>query len=171
MGHREAEGQPATETASGASLRAVMAAYPTGVTIVATRDPAGAPLGLTVNTFTSVSLDPPLVLICIGRSSASHDRIIAAGTFAVSMLSEAQAELSRRFARQPSEGRFDGVAWWQAPSGNPVLEGATAWIDCSIDQVMEAGDHTIILGRARSCGATDTPPLLFHRGALASVRP
>ena len=169
MGRQEAEGQPAPGATSGASLRAVMASYPTGVTIVATRDAAGAPLGLTVNAFTSVSLEPPLVLICIGRSSASHDRLIAAGTFAVSMLSEAQGEIARRFARQPSEGRFDGVAWWQAPSGNPVLEGATAWIDCDIERVMEAGDHTIILGRARSCGSTETPALLFHRGALTSV--
>jgi flavin reductase (DIM6/NTAB) family NADH-FMN oxidoreductase RutF len=148
-----------------------MGSYPTGVTIVSTRDAAGAPLGLTVNAFTSVSLEPPLVLICIGRSSQSHDRLIASGTFAVSMLSETQGEVARRFARQPSEGRFDGVAWWQAPSGNPVIEGATAWIDCSIERVVEAGDHTIILGRARSCGSTGVPSLLFHRGALTSVKP
>jgi flavin reductase (DIM6/NTAB) family NADH-FMN oxidoreductase RutF len=147
-----------------------MAHFPTGVTIVATRDAAGAPLGLTVNAFTSVSLDPPLVLICIGRSSASHDRLIDSRSFAVSMLSEGQTDLARRFARQPSEGRFAGVAWWQAPSGNPVLEGATAWIDCTIEQVVEAGDHTIILGRARSCGSTDASALLFHRGAFTSVR-
>jgi flavin reductase (DIM6/NTAB) family NADH-FMN oxidoreductase RutF len=171
MGRGEAEGQSAPKDTSGASLRSVMASYPTGVTIVATRDAAGAPLGLTVNAFTSVSLEPPMVLICIGRSSASHDRLIASGSFAVSMLSEAQADLAKRFARQPSEGRFDGVAWWQAPSGNPILEGATAWIDCSIERVVEAGDHTIILGHARSCGATDTPALLFHRGAMRSALP
>jgi flavin reductase (DIM6/NTAB) family NADH-FMN oxidoreductase RutF len=147
-----------------------MASYPTGVTIVTTLDAAGGPVGLTVNAFTSVSLDPPLVLICIGRGSASHDRLISAGTFAVSMLSEGQGEIARRFASQPSEGRFEGVAWWPAPSGSPVLEGATAWIDCSIERVMEAGDHTIILGHARSCGSTDTPALLFHRGTLTSVQ-
>ncbi|MEQ1858118.1 MAG: flavin reductase family protein [Longimicrobiales bacterium] len=169
MVRREAEGQPQPEVTSGASLRSVMASYPTGVTVVATRDAAGAPLGLTVNAFTSVSLEPPLVLICIGRASASHDLLLAAGTFAVSMLSEAQAELARRFSRQPSEGRFEGVAWWQAPSGNPILEGATAWIDCSIENVVQAGDHTVILGRARACGSTDTPALLFHRGTLTSV--
>jgi flavin reductase (DIM6/NTAB) family NADH-FMN oxidoreductase RutF len=171
VGRQDAESQPKVEPASGATLRAVMARFPTGVTIVATRDAAGAPLGLTVNSFTSVSLDPPLVLVCIGRATASHDRLIASGTFAVSVLSEAQADVALRFARQPSEGRFDGVAWRSAPSGNPVLEGATAWLDCSIERAMEAGDHTIILAGARSCGSTDTPALLFHLGALASVRP
>jgi flavin reductase (DIM6/NTAB) family NADH-FMN oxidoreductase RutF len=148
-----------------------MACFPTGVTVVTTRDAQGAPMGLTVNSFTSVSLEPPLVLICIGRSTGSHDRLIASGSFAVSMLSEAQGEIARRFARQPSEGRFEGVGWWPTPSGNPVLEGATAWLDCSIEEVMQAGDHTIILGRAQSCGSSDTPALLFHRGALTSVKP
>ena len=165
MGRLDADSQ------AGATLRSVMARFPTGVTVVTTRDAQGAPLGLTVNSFTSVSLEPPLVLVCIGRSTGSHDRLIASGGFAVSVLSEAQADIARRFARQPSDGRFDGVAWWQAPSGNPVIEGATAWLDCAIEQVMEAGDHTIVLGRAQSCGSSDTPALLVHRGALKSVRP
>lgn len=165
MGRLDADGQPA------ATLRSVMACFPTGVTVVTTRDAQGAPMGLTVNSFTSVSLEPPLVLVCIGRSTGSHDRLIASGVFTVSVLSEAQEEIARRFARQPSEGRFDGVPWSQAPSGNPLLEGATAWLDCSIEELMQAGDHTIILGRAQSCGASDTPALLFHRGALTSVKP
>ena len=172
MGRRDAEGQPAGgEGTSGATLRSVMACFPTGVTVVTTRDAQGAPMGLTVNAFTSVSLEPPLVLICIGRSAGSHDRLLASGAFAVSMLSEGQADIARRFARQPSDGRFEGVTWWQTPSGNPVIEGVTAWLDCSIEEVMEAGDHTIILGRPQSCGSSDTPALLFHRGALTSVRP
>ena len=128
-------------------------------------------MGLTVNSFTSVSLEPPLVLICIGRSTGSHDRLIAAGGFAVSVLSESQAEIARRFARQPSEGRFDGIAWWQTPSGTPVIEGATAWMDCKIEEVMEAGDHTIMLARPELCGSSDTPALLFHRGTMTSVKP
>lgn len=169
MGRRDAEGQPSNEATSGASLRAVMACFPTGVTVVSTRDGGGAPLGLTVNSFTSVSLEPPLVLVCIGRSAGSHDRLVESGTFAVSVLSEGQGEIARRFARQPSEGRFEGVPWWEAPSGNPVLEGATAWLDCTIEELMEAGDHTIILGRALSCGSSDRPALMFHRGALSSV--
>ncbi len=171
MGLRDAEGQSSNEGTSGASLRAVMACFPTGVTVVTTLDGAGAPIGLTVNAFTSVSLEPPLVLVCIGRSAGSHDRLVASGTFAVSVLSAAQADIARRFARQPSEGRFDGVEWWTAPSGNPVLGGATAWLDCTIEELMEAGDHTIILGRALSCGSSDRPALMFHRGALSSVTP
>lgn len=165
MGRLDADGQ------AGATLRSVMACFPTGVTVVTTRDVQGAPMGLTVNSLTSVSLEPPLILICIGRSTGSHDRLIASGSFAVTVLSEAQADIARRFARQPSDGRFEGIALWQAPSGNAVIRGATAWLDCSIEEVIEAGDHTIILGRAQLCGSSDTPALLFHRGALTSVRP
>ena len=165
MGRLNADGQ------AGATLRSVMACFPTGVTVVTTRDAQGAPMGLTVNSLTSVSLEPPLILVCIGRSTGSHDRLIASGSFAVSVLSEAQADIARRFARQPSGGRFEGIAWWQTPSGNAVIEGATAWLDCSLEEMMQAGDHTIILGRAQSCGSSDTPALLFHRGALTSVRP
>jgi flavin reductase (DIM6/NTAB) family NADH-FMN oxidoreductase RutF len=149
-----------------------MSCVPTGVTVVGTRDlEGGQPLGLTVSSFTSVALDPALVLVCIARASSSHDRLIAAGQFAISVLSALQEDVARRFSRPPSEGRFDDFAWWAAPSGNPVLEGSTAWVDCAIDETMEAGDHTIIVARALACGASDLPALVHHRGKMSAVSP
>jgi flavin reductase (DIM6/NTAB) family NADH-FMN oxidoreductase RutF len=146
-----------------------MSCFPTGVTVVATRDAEGQPLGLTVNSFTSVSLEPPLVLVCINRDSNTHDPLLTAGGFVVSILSGPQAEVAARFATRPSEGRFDGVEWRPAPSGNPILTGCAAWLDCSIEEVVMAGDHTIILGRAVAADWTDQPSLLFHRGTLGPV--
>jgi len=151
------------------SLRTVMSCFPTGVTVVGTRDAEGQPLGLTVNSFTSVSLEPPLVLICINRDANTHDPLLAAGGFTVSILSAPQAEVAARFATRPSLGRFDGVEWSPAPSGNPVLVGCAAWLDCSIHEAVTAGDHTIILGRTVAAHWTDQPALLFHRGALGPV--
>jgi flavin-dependent trigonelline monooxygenase, reductase component len=151
------------------SFRTVMSCFPTGVTVVATRDADGSPLGLTVNSFTSVSLDPPLVLVCINRHSNSHDSLLAGRGFTVSILSGAQVDTATRFAQRPSEGRFEGVAWLPAPSGNPVLAECAAWLDCSIHEVVRAGDHTIILGKAEAADWTDQPALLFHRGLLGPV--
>ena len=147
-----------------------MSCFPTGVTVVATRDGDGQPLGLTVNSFTSVSLDPPLVLICINRHANSHDPLLQAGGFTVSILSGAQEDIAARFATRPSEGRFEGIEWRPAPSGNPVLAGCAAWLDCSIHEIVTAGDHTIVLGRLRAAHWTDEPALLFHRGLLGPVR-
>ena len=169
---RKVDGQPPEQAASAAALRTVMTCVPTGVTVVGTRDPEGGkPLGLTVSSFTSVALEPPLVLVCIGRASASHDRLILTGRFAISVLSATQEDVARRFARSPSEGRFDEFPWWTSPSGNPVLEGSTAWVDCAIEETMQAGDHTIIVARATACGATDIPALVHHRGKMSAVAP
>jgi flavin reductase (DIM6/NTAB) family NADH-FMN oxidoreductase RutF len=155
--------------ASGDSLRSVMACFPTGVTVVAARGASGEPIGLTVNSFTSVSLEPPLVLVCIGHGSSSHDPIIAARGFTISVLSAGQGDVAMRFATRPSEGRFDDVDWRAAPSGHPVIEGAAAWLDCVIDEVITAGDHSILLGRTLWCGAGENPALVFHRGAMGST--
>jgi flavin reductase (DIM6/NTAB) family NADH-FMN oxidoreductase RutF len=167
--HLEDRDESVEEQASGAALRAVMACFPTGVTVVAARDSSGEPIGLTVNSFTSVSLEPPLVLICIGHGSSSHDPIIDARGFTISVLSASQGEVAMRFATRPSEGRFDDVEWRPAPSGHPVIEGAAAWLDCVIDEVITAGDHSILLGRTVACGAGEDPALVFHRGVMGST--
>lgn len=153
---------------AGASLRAVMASFPTGVTVVAIRD-RGELVGLTVNSFTSVSLDPPLILVCLAHSSSSHDPIVTAGGFTVNVLSAAQGEVAQRFASRPSEGRFDTVEWSEAPSGHPLIEGASAWLDCSLQKVITAGDHSILLARATAFGWGEEPALVFHRGVMAST--
>jgi flavin reductase (DIM6/NTAB) family NADH-FMN oxidoreductase RutF len=172
MPGRQIEGRASEPAASASALRDVMRCVPTGVTVVGTLDPEGGqPLGLTVSSFISVALEPPLVLVCIGQASASHDRLIASGRFAVSVLSAKQEDIARRFARQPSEGRFDEFPWWPAPSGSPVLEGSTAWVDCAIDETMQAGDHTVIVARALACGASELPALVHHRGKMSAVSP
>lgn len=153
------------------SLRDVMRCYPTGVTVVAVMDEAGDPWGLTVNSFTSLSLDPPRVLVCIGHDTHSHERLVRGPGFAVSILSARQREVAVRFAREPSEGRFEDVPWHRAPSGNPILTESTGWIDCALEEVREAGDHSILIARATSLACTDDPPLVFHRGMLGSIRP
>ena len=153
----------------GPSLREVMGAYPTGVTIVAGCAEDGAPFGLTVNSFTSVSLDPPLILVCIGHSSSSHDRLVGGSSFAVNVLSGEQGAVAGRFAREPSEGRFDDLAWAPGRTGSPILENAAAWLDCSVYQVLEGGDHSIVVGRVEGASVSDRPALLFHRGRLSST--
>ena len=151
------------------AFRQVMGTFPTGVTVVTASDPGGTPLGLTVNSFTSVSLDPPLVLVCIGRASASHDRLVASGSFGVSILAADQAGVAWRFAAEPSEGRFDGVGWQEAPGGAPVLSGAAAWLACSLEEVHAGGDHSILVGRVEAAGGSDAPALAFYRGSFGSV--
>ncbi len=151
------------------SLREVMACLPTGVTVVAACDAEGEPYGLTVNAFTSVSLDPPLVLVCIGHRSSSHDRLVRADSFSINLLSAEQGGVALRFANEPSQGRFDEVDWAPSPSGDPILVGTAAWIHCSLSEVLTAGDHSILIGRVESSGVTDQPALVFHRGRMGST--
>ena len=149
-----------------ASLREVMSTYPTGVTVVAAIGPDGEPYGLTVNSFTSLSLEPPLVLVCIGHTSTSHARLVAAPAFTVNILSADQDEVALRFAREPSDGRFDDLEWRPAASGAPVLGGVTAWLECSAYEVLGGGDHSIVVGRVERSAVSERPALLFHRGRM-----
>ncbi|MDA0328237.1 MAG: flavin reductase family protein [Gemmatimonadetes bacterium] len=151
------------------SLREVMRVYPTGVTVVAGLDAGGSPFGLTVNSFTSVSLDPPLVLVCVGRRSTWHDRLTSAASFTINVLSADQEAIAIRFAREPSEGRFDEVEWRPAQSGDPILRGSLAWLECSTTEVLSGGDHSILVGRVERCAVNDRAALLFHRGGMSSV--
>lgn len=154
-----------------ASLREVMSVYPTGVTVVAGSDADGSPYGLTVNSFTSVSLDPPLVLVCIGHTSTSHARLVTAPAFTVNVLAADQEEVAQRFASEPSEGRFQELEWEPAASGAPILAGAAAWLECSRYEVLGGGDHSIVLGRVERSSVTERPALLFHRGRLGPTGP
>jgi flavin reductase (DIM6/NTAB) family NADH-FMN oxidoreductase RutF len=151
------------------TLRQVMAGFPTGVTVVAASDDAGEPYGLTVSSFTSVSLEPPLVLVCIGHSSSSHDRLVETRTFVVNILASDQAPTALRFASEPSEGRFAEVTWSLGPSGDPILQGAVAWLACTVVEVLSGGDHSILLGRVDASSTSERPALVFHRGRLTST--
>jgi flavin reductase (DIM6/NTAB) family NADH-FMN oxidoreductase RutF len=145
-------------------FRKVLGHFPTGVTVVtAARD--GVPVGLTIGSFTSVSLDPPLVGFLPGKSSTSWPDIERAGAFCVNVLADDQSELCWGFARDGDE-KFDGVGWRPGVTGSPILEGALAWIDCTIEQVVEAGDHWFVLGLVEHLAAREGAPLLFFRGQL-----
>lgn len=146
-----------------ARYRQVLGHFPTGVTVI-TAAPDGVPVGMAVGSFSSVSLDPPLVAFFAGRGSSSWPKIEASGAFCVNILAEDQEELCRRFASK-EEDKFAGLGWSAAGSGSPVLEGVLAWIDCDIESVIEAGDHYGVIGRVRDLSVGhDGSPLVFFRG-------
>lgn len=159
----------APSTVSPGDFRAVLGRYATGVTVVTTRAPDGEPVGLTVNSFTSVSLDPPLVLFCLDRAAGSLPAFEAASGYAVNILSEDQAEVSNRFA-DPEAQRFtaDGVAGWS--TGAPILKHALAALDCAPYARYDGGDHVILVGRVlRTAVLDDGAPLVYWRGAYRTL--
>jgi 3-hydroxy-9,10-secoandrosta-1,3,5(10)-triene-9,17-dione monooxygenase reductase component len=152
------------------AFRHVLGHFPTGVTVVTAMTDDG-PVGLSVGSFTSVSLDPPLVGFLPAVTSTSWPLIRAAGRFCVNVLAAHQEEYAHTFAGVRSD-RFTGSGWTAAPhSGAPVLDGVLAWIDCDVEGVSEAGDHHFVLGCVRALGyAEDTEPLVFFRGAYRALR-
>ncbi len=157
-------------TIDGKEFRRVLGHFPTGVTVV-TAAPDGKPVGLTIGSFTSVSLDPPLVGFLPARNSSSWPDIERHGVFCVNVLTIDQAELCWRFAKE-GDDKFEGVAWTPAPSGAPILDGIHAWMDCTIEQVVEAGDHWFVMGRVTSLSAPEqeSSPMLFHKGKLGGLQ-
>jgi flavin reductase (DIM6/NTAB) family NADH-FMN oxidoreductase RutF len=147
-------------------FRGVMGHFTTGITVVASRGENGEPVGLTVNAFSSVSLDPPLVLVCIHKGAEAHDALLARGHLGVSILAEDQGDVAMVFAQDDPESRFDHVQFWNGPLGSPILTGALAWLDCEIVDSFPGGDHSIILGRVEDCDAREGTPVLFFRGSL-----
>lgn len=137
--------------------------YATGVAVVTTALEDGRRAGVTVNSFTSVSLDPPLVLWCLSRRAPSADLFLRAGRFVVNVLAAGQDELSRRFAT-PAEDKFAGVATSSAAGGLPVLEGTLASFACRTVTVHEGGDHLIFVGAVEQFDRTCGEPLVFHSG-------
>ena len=150
-------------------FRRVMGHLPTGVAVVAALVD-GAPEGMAINSITSVSLDPPLIAICIDNKSSTWPHIRATGSFTVSIL-PAHQELAPRQFSGPRENRFAGVGWRTHDTG-PVLDDAVAWIDCTVYQEHSAGDHTIVVARAADMGtAEDGHALLFFRGQYGRFLP
>jgi 3-hydroxy-9,10-secoandrosta-1,3,5(10)-triene-9,17-dione monooxygenase reductase component len=161
----EHEFPTAAESApDSAPFRAVMSRFATGVT-VATTCQGNRRMGITVNAFTSVSLNPPLVLICIERSSRVRDAFIESGFFAVNILASEQEELSACFASN-SEDRFErfcDTASHAEVTGAPVLNESLGFVDCRIERVYDGGDHDILLGRVLALGVGEGDPLLYYR--------
>lgn len=146
------------------AFRQALGSFLTGVTVVTTRSASGEMRGFTANSFSSVSLDPPLILVCIAKTASSYPVFSAAETFAVSVLGAAQKDVSALFASKSPE-KFAGADWHLGPVGSPVISGAAAWFDCTRHEVVEAGDHVILIGRVEGFGSADVPPLGYCRGA------
>jgi len=152
--------RPGPETAR--AYRDALGCFGTGVTVVTCTTPMG-PLAMTANSFSSVSLDPPLVLWSPAIASSRHDAFVAAQTFSVHVLAADQLPLARAFAR---DGRdFSHVHWTESGLGTPVLPGAVARFDCQHHAAHPAGDHTIVLGRVAAAALRPGAPLLFVRGS------
>ena len=153
-------------------FRTVLGHFPTGVTIV-TGMHEDQPVGFTIGSFTSVSLDPPLVGFLPMKDSATWEAMAAGGSFCVNVLSRDQADLCWKFAKSDNEtSRYDEVEWHPAPTGSPIIDRAVAWIDCTVEEVHEMGDHLFVLGRVVALEAdadhngTGPFPLLFFKGTL-----
>lgn len=155
----------------GATFRKVLGHYPTGVCVVTAVGADGAPCGLAVGSFTSVSLAPPLVAFFPDKGSSSWPRIAAAGRFCVNVLGSHQEALCRRFATR-GQDKFAGVSHRLSSGGSPILDDVIAWIDCSLHAVHEAGDHYIVLGRVIELDVERPDrPLLFFRGKYGVFAP
>lgn len=149
------------------ALRDAFGAFMTGVTIVTAAGRDG-PAGLTANSFTSVSLTPPLLLVCVNGASRSLGAIRDAGGFAVNILAETQRDLSNRFAGR-AEDRFDGVDWRAGPVGGPILAGVCGWFDCRLHDEVMAGDHVVLIGRVEGFDHVGGAPLGYARGDYFSL--
>jgi 3-hydroxy-9,10-secoandrosta-1,3,5(10)-triene-9,17-dione monooxygenase reductase component len=146
-----------------ARMREVLGHFASGVVVV-TAVTAQGPVGFTCQSFSSLSLDPPLVSFSPARTSSTWPRIREVGSFCVNVLAAEHEELSGAFARSGSD-KYAGVEWSPAPSGAPILQGVAAWIDCVLAHEYPGGDHTIVVGRVHDLGADEAcSPLLFHRG-------
>ncbi len=154
-----------------ARFREVLGHFPTGVTVVTTMG-GGQPLGLAVGSFCSVSLEPPLVLFCPDQTSATMASIRDANVFCVNVLAHDQDDVCRVFAGKGMD-KFAGIGWRAGVTGCPVIHGALAWIDCHVEEITEAGDHFVVLGRVLELGVNDDRggPLLFYRGGFGRFEP
>ena len=150
------------------NLRQALGSFPTGVTVVSCLDKNKNPLGFTANSFTSVSLDPQLISICIDKESFNIDSFSITKHFAVSVLSEDQQSISTTFAT-PNEDRFQNVEWRTEDTGSPIIENAVAWFDCNTRQVIDAGDHLILIGEIIAFDSSPKTPLMYLRGNYVNL--
>jgi flavin reductase (DIM6/NTAB) family NADH-FMN oxidoreductase RutF len=150
-------------------FRRACAQFATGIAIATVFDPQGAPHGMTVNSFTSVSLTPPLVLICVDYSANLLPFFRAASHYAINVLAEHQQALSQRFAQRGCD-RFDGVEWRPGATGVPLLPAALAHLECATTQVIEAGDHAIFLAQVIHAACFPGRPLLYFDSSYRQLK-
>ena len=150
------------------SFRAVLGRFASGVTVVTTRDQTGRDHGLTVSAFSSLSLTPSLVLVCIDKSSSVHPVLSNAAHFAVNILSSTQEALSRRFSGGEPD-RFDGIGYTRGVTGVAILEEVLAYLECRLVRRHDEGDHTIFVGEVEAAETNTGRPLLYYRGGYATL--
>ncbi|MGO8884521.1 MAG: flavin reductase family protein [Streptosporangiaceae bacterium] len=163
---------PATAAISAAEFRHAIGHFATGVTIVTSVGADGQPVGTTANAVSSLSLDPPLILVCFDRTSLTLEAVCEHGAFAVNVLGAHQQHLSANFARRGLAAAWDGVRHRQGTTtGSPLLHDVLATLECTVEHRLEGGDHEIIVGRVRDLETSETgvPPLVFWRGGYASL--
>ncbi|MDT4935628.1 MAG: 3-hydroxy-9,10-secoandrosta,3,5(10)-triene-9,17-dione monooxygenase reductase component [Pseudonocardiales bacterium] len=159
-----------TTAVDATTFRRALGHFCTGVTVIAAVD-GEEPVGFACQSFAALSLEPPLVLFCPGKSSRTWPAIEAAGSFCVNVLAHSQRDVSAVFGRAGAD-KFASVGWTPAPSGAPILDGVLSWIDCSVDSVLDGGDHWIVVGRVTALGEHgEQRPLLFYRGAYSVTEP
>jgi flavin reductase (DIM6/NTAB) family NADH-FMN oxidoreductase RutF len=151
-------------------FRTALRSFAAGVTVVTTRDGHGRPAGLTASAFTSVSLDPPLVLVCVDHGATAHPAFRTHGWFAVNVLRREQEAVSRRFA-ESGGNKFDGVPCHEGKTGLPLLDGALATLECRVVEAHEAGDHTIFVGAVEAVSVAGGRPLVYFHGGYHSLAP
>ena len=152
-----------------AQFRQLLGRFATGVTVITTRTPRGEAIGMTASSVASVSLEPPLLLVCVDRQHDMHPALEAGSRFVLNILAADQEWLSRRFADNTVEDRFDGVGYQESEDGVPLLEGTVAAIECTKQAAIPAGDHTVFIGVVTGGTVTDRRPLLYYRGGYAAL--
>lgn len=155
-------------TVDAARFRTLLGRFATGVTVLTTRGQDGRPAGMTASSVASVSLDPPLVLVCVDRSHDIHPALDARRPFALSVLAADQEGLSRQFAAADGD-RFAGVGFHETTDGLPVLDGVVAHIECEWHASFAAGDHTVFVARVTGGDVTERSPLLHYRGGYGAL--
>jgi len=149
-------------------FRSALGRFPSGVTVVTTTGPDGSDQGMTVSAFCSVSLEPPLVLICIEKSASAYEALTTSPAFVVNILSAAQEQIARRFSIVDID-RFEGVGYSRSRNGFAIIDDVLGVIECNRVSSHEGGDHTIILGEVEATRAETGTPLLYYRGGYAQL--
>jgi flavin reductase (DIM6/NTAB) family NADH-FMN oxidoreductase RutF len=153
---------------SADEFRSVLGRFASGVTVVTTRGPDETDQGMTVSAFCSVSLDPPLVLICIEKNASVHRALTASDRFAVNILAVNQEQLARRFSIIDID-RFEGVGYSRSQHGIAILDDVLGVVECTRHAMYDGGDHTIILGEVEAAHVTSGSPLLYYRGGYSQL--
>lgn len=154
-----------------AEFKRILGHWVTGVSVVTSRPAGEPPCGLTANAFCSLSLEPPLVLVCVEKAADTHDCIARAQAFCVNVLSSDDERIARIFAEGPHGTKFDGIAHHPEQTGAPVLDAALAWVDCELRAAHDGGDHTIYVGRVMAGDAHEGAPILYYRGGYGRFTP